>query len=411
MATLEQLRGSLADEHIRPAERQDAVDGVLPSAVVTPPDAESVAGVLRETHAEGLSIVPRGAGTKLDWGCPPSTLDLVVDLSRLDAVLEHAAGDLVVRVQPGVRLAALADALAPAGQRLAIDEVVPGSTVGGVICTGLSGPSRMLYGAVRDLLIGITVVRADGAITRSGGKVVKNVAGYDLGKLYTGSYGTLGLVTEAIFRLHPLPERAVWVSVELPDEDALSARTAAVLDSQVVPSAVEINRDLPDAPLTLAVLLEGIAAGVDARSEAVERLIGPHATTTEERPEWWSGLPGATTVKVSVPIAEVADVVKAVGKAAPSGLRTQIRGSAGVGVLHVGLPTDSDPADVGAFVGRLRSFCSSAGGSAVVLRAPSDVRAVVDPWGPVDGLPLMRRVKQQFDPQHRLSPGRFVGGI
>ena len=412
MATVEQLRGSLADGDIRSAVESDAVDGVTPSAVVTPPDPESVADVVRETYSERLTIVPRGAGTKLDWGCPPSTVDLVVDVSRLDAVLEHAAGDLVVRVQPGVRLTALADALAPAGQRLAIDEVVPGSTVGGVICTGLSGPSRLLYGPVRDLLIGITVIRADGTVTRSGGKVVKNVAGYDLGKLYTGSYGTLGLVTEAIFRLHPLPERAAWVTVELPDEEALRVRAAAVLDSQVVPSAIEVNRDRPDAPLTLALLLEGVAAGVDARSETVERLLGATATTRDEQPAWWATLPGATTVKISVPIAEVANVIRAVGEAAARiGLTAQTRGSAGVGTLYVGLPAECDPPDVGRFVDAVRASCKSAGGTAVILRAPSQVRSAVDPWGPVEGLALMHRIKQQFDPEGRLSPGRFVGGI
>ena len=165
---------------------------------------------------KNLRVVARGAGSKLSWGNPPTNVDLVMDMSGLDAVLEHAAGDLIVRVQPGLRLAKLQDALSSAGQRLAIDEVVPGSTIGGIIATGLSGPSRLLHGAVRDLLIGVSVVRADGVTARSGGRVVKNVAGYDLCKLYTGSYGTLGIITEAIFRLHPTPEATLTSPFRFP---------------------------------------------------------------------------------------------------------------------------------------------------------------------------------------------------
>ena len=154
------------------------------------------------------TVVARGGGTKLDWGAPPSTVDLLVDLSGMNRVLEHAAGDLIVHAEPGVRLSQLQALVSQAGQRLAVDEQVPGSTVGGLVATGLCGPLRLAYGCIRDLLIGISVVRADGVVTKSGGKVVKNVAGYDLGKLYTGSFGTLGIVAEATFRLHPVPERA-----------------------------------------------------------------------------------------------------------------------------------------------------------------------------------------------------------
>ncbi|MGB9378126.1 MAG: FAD-binding oxidoreductase, partial [Mycobacteriales bacterium] len=248
----------------------------MSSDVLAPAEPDQVSQMLRDAAREGATVLPRGAGTKIDWGGPVPT-GVTVDLSGLDTVLEHAAGDLVVRVQSGVRLSDLAEALAPAGQRLAIDEVVPGSTVGGVISTALSGPSRMLYGGVRDLLIGITVIRPDGAVTHSGGKVVKNVAGYDLGKLYTGAFGTLGIVTEAIFRLHPLPEHAAWVGVELADETAVGHAVAAVLDSQVTPSAVEVARADQTGPLTVSVLLEGVRPGVEARTSTVAGLLGPGA--------------------------------------------------------------------------------------------------------------------------------------
>src|SRR6201995_3696373 len=181
----------------------DAVGGLVPSFVAFPASTEEAAALLRAAVAYDLAVVPRGAGTGLGWGAPPSALDLVMDLQAMDQVLEHASGDLVARVQAGVTIGPLAEVLAAAGQELVIDAPAE-ATVGGVVATGTTGPRRLRYGAPRDLLIGITVVRADGTVARSGGKVVKNVAGYDPGKLFTGSLGTLGVIAECTFRLHPL---------------------------------------------------------------------------------------------------------------------------------------------------------------------------------------------------------------
>lgn len=388
------------------------VDGVQAGSVAQPTDQAAVVDALRGAAADRLTVVPRGAGTKLDWGNPPVKVDVLLDLSRLDAVLEHAAGDLVVRLQCGARLADVARALAAAGQRLAIDEVVPGSTVGGVVSTALSGPSRLLYGTIRDLLIGITVVRADGAVTHSGGKVVKNVAGYDLGKLYAGAFGSLGVITEAIFRLHPLPEAVAWVSTDLPDEAAAGVAVAAVLDSQVSASAIEVARPAPAGPITVAILLEGVRPGVRARTEAVSALLGSGAVTREEPPQWWARLPGPTTIKLTAEIAAVPQLLRGLREAAAgTGLSPDVRGSAGAGVLYTGLPGDAEPEAVQRYVLAARTLCATAGGAAVLLRAPAAVRQTVDAWGPVAGLALMRRLKDEFDPDHRMSPGRFVGGI
>src|SRR5690348_15928211 len=182
----------------------DAVAGVIPSYVASPASTQEAADLLRAAAAAGLAVVPRGAGTGFGWGSPPSRCDLVVDLRAMDQMIEHESGDLVVRVQAGMTIGQLASALGSAGQELALD-VPAEATVGGVVATGTTGPRRLRYGSPRDLLIGLTVVRADGVIARSGGKVVKNVAGYDIGKLFAGSHGTLGLITEATFRLHPRP--------------------------------------------------------------------------------------------------------------------------------------------------------------------------------------------------------------
>ena len=191
----------------------DAIAGVVPSFVAFPASTDEASALLRAAAAHQLAVVARGAGTGLGWGAPPASADLVIDLQAMDQVLEHAAGDLVARVQAGVTMGHLASVLASAGQELALD-APRGRTAGGVVATGTAGPRRLRYGAPRDLLIGITVVRADGMVAHSGGKVVKNVAGYDLGKLFCGSAGTLGLITEATFRLHPVPAAVAYLTAE-----------------------------------------------------------------------------------------------------------------------------------------------------------------------------------------------------
>ena len=211
------------------ATEADAVDGVQPRFLAEPGSVEEVAEVLRAADAAGLRTVARGGGTKLGWGNPPDGVELVLSTARLGRVLEHAAGDLVTRVQAGVRLADLQAELAPAGQLLGLDPPEAEATVGGIVAANASGPRRLRYGTVRDLLIGVTVVLADGTVAHAGGKVVKNVAGYDLGKLYTGSLGTLGVVVEAIFRLHPVPAAAAVVAAEVEGPEQVGSAVRALL--------------------------------------------------------------------------------------------------------------------------------------------------------------------------------------
>lgn len=401
---------------VREAGEADAVDQVAPALVARPGSTEEVAEVLRVADAHDLAVVARGRGTKMTWGRPPQRVDVVVDLSAMDRVLDHAAGDLIVETQAGAPLAEVASAVAGAQQRLALDEVVPGATVGGALATGTSGPGRLATGTMRDLLIGVTAVRADGVVAKAGGRVVKNVAGYDLGKLVHGSFGTLMVVTEALFRLHPLPAARRFVTVQV-DGPATAHRLAqAVLHSQVVAGGLEV--DLPaQGPATLSVLLEGIEAGVLGRTSATLELLGPGAGVADEAPAGWGVLPWSTTttgderavaLKLAFALSGLEDVLAA---ARSSQVPVHLRGSAGVGVVYGALPPATEPAAAAATVDRLRAVCLRHGGSLVVLDAPAAVKAAVDPWGPVPALDLMRRVKEQFDPDHRLAPGRFVGGI
>jgi glycolate oxidase FAD binding subunit len=355
--------------------------------VAQPASTTEVAEVLRGAAARGLTVVPTGRGTKLSWGLPVEP-DLLVDLSRMDQVLDHQAGDLIVDTQAGARLADVQDHVAKEGQRLALDETVPGASIGGTLATNASGPQRMIAGTARDLLIGVTVVRADGVVAKAGGRVVKNVAGYDLGKLLVGSFGTLAVVTEAVFRLHPEPEVRRWVTTVTDDPHALAH---AVIHSQAVPWAVEVDG------ATVSVMIGGRPDGVAARVDTVQSLIGGSVSDTE--PSWWGAYPwleGEIGLKVTCALSGLREVLAAAGP--------RVRGSAGVGVLHTVV---DEPGDVD----RLREVATRHGGTVVVVDAPAEVKRAVDVWGPVPALDLMRRVKDQFDPEHRLSPGRFVGGI
>jgi len=405
----------------------DAVAGVVPSYVAAPSSTDEVSALLRAAASFGLSVVPRGAGTGLGWGMPPRTCDLLMDMGVMNQVLEHAAGDLVARVQAGATIGQVAAVLAAAGQQLALDAPAE-ATVGGVVATGTAGPRRFRYGAPRDLLIGLTVVRADGVIAHSGGKVVKNVAGYDIGKLFSGSQGTLGLITEATFRLHPRPGAVAWVTAEFgPDEpaDACAAAASAVASaagSKLVPSAVEL--DWPGGshrPLRVGALLEGTPSGVAERARQMSSLLaaaGGSVGVLDSAPARWGALPeSALVVRVSFWVSALGSVLDALAAAAADAqVRPAVSGPAGAGALYACLdPGVSDEAAV-RFVAVLRERLlpgSPRGAQGLrvgvaVLAASPQVLAAAGAYGPVPGAALMRAVKDQFDPGHRMFPGRFA---
>jgi glycolate oxidase FAD binding subunit len=399
---------------VRDAEVGDDVDGVVPGVVARPADTAQVAAVLRAAAAHRLTVVPRGRGTKLSWGCAPASADVLLDVSALDQVLEHAAGDLIVATQSGVAMTDLQQVVARGGQRLALDETVSGASIGGTLVTNASGAHRVATGTARDLLIGITVVRADGVVAKAGGKVVKNVAGYDLGKLLIGSFGTLGVVTEAIFRLHPVPAASRWVSTTVTDPAQAQEHVQAVLHGQAVPAAIEIEWPA-DGRGAVHVLLEGREDGVEGRAATVRTLLGDATVESTGDPAggatypWDTSAAGddrATCLKLTFSLSGLADVLTT---ARETGLH--VRGSAGTGVAYAALAPGSSVETAQTVVRRIRETCTRAGGSTVVVDAPAAVKEAVDVWGPIPAIDLMRRVKDQFDPEHRLAPGRFVGGI
>jgi glycolate oxidase FAD binding subunit len=480
---------SSACTDVAAADPADAVGGRQARYVAAPASTAEAAALLRAAASLGLTVVPRGSGSRLDWAAPPVSCDLIIDTRRMDQILEHAAGDLVVSAQAGVHLDDLAKLLATAGQRLALDppagSVSTSGTVGGLIATGAAGPLRYRYGSPRDLLIGITFVRADGTVAKSGGKVVKNVAGYDIGKLLAGSFGTLGLITEATFRLHPLPEAAAWVALDCPDVTSAAATVRTIADSPLAPSAIELDWPSASAPLTVAALLEGDEESVTGRTDRMQRLLqratagqssahteraddrpglstppeapanDPHAHQAgqdnsavadvgaaggafrvlrplsggRERPRRVDGRERSrrvdgrgrtgTELRVAFWAGQLTAVLTAVrGAAEATALDPAIGGSAGAGVLEVSVAAEAAVEAVADFVGLVRAGLEALGdglppsrASAVVLCAPPVVRDAVDMWGPAASLAVMRAVKDQFDPAHRMAPGRFAGGI
>jgi glycolate oxidase FAD binding subunit len=416
--SLEDLQKIVGEEHAREATEEDAVDGVTPSFVAEPGSIEETSELMKLASEEGLTAAARGSGTKMSLGNPPGNLDLILSTARMNEIIEHTPGDQVVRVQAGLLLQDRQEQLAGADQMLAIDPPERGATVGGVVAANSSGPRRFQYGTIRDLIIGITVVLPDGTVAKAGGKVVKNVAGYDLSKLFTGSLGTLGIIATCNFRLHPRPEASRTVAVEL--NDALSAGKAAqaAMHAQIVASAVELHWS--DEEKLLTVLIEGIPPGVEAQAEAASYLLrsfGEVRTISDEEAENLGPLdpPGAgdeVAIKISAPPAELTGVLDSVLDATERrDITPRITGHAGTGVTYVAL-SGGDEDGQAQTVEELREIWVRRGGSVVVRHAPLSIKKRLDAWGPAgDYLGLTRRMKEKFDPRGILNPGRFVGGI
>jgi glycolate oxidase FAD binding subunit len=398
----------------------------------SPTSYEEAAELLRGAAADGRAVRFRGGGTKLGWGRPVPVPDLEICTGGLDRLLEHNAGDFTAVLQAGLPLAVAQATFAEAGQMLALDPPLSpwggagddaaieaadaGATIGGIVASNDSGPLRHRYGGVRDLVVGVTIVLSDGTIARAGGKVIKNVAGYDIGKLFAGAFGTLGLIAELTVRLHPCPARTATVVARSDESAQLAAAAAALahapleadsLDLWWNPSPVE----QPQPESAGAVLVRFGSADPGPRAdEAAALLKGIGGLSIEidgdDEPCWEaqrSAQRGDVVVKVSALPASLPAAM-----AAAQALGGTLVARAGLGIAWIQLPVDH--ADVVAAIEDLRRRLAPA--PCVVLDAPADVRAALDPWGgetgPVD---LMRKVKERFDPAGVCAPGLFVGGI
>jgi glycolate oxidase FAD binding subunit len=414
----EQLRGVVGAEFVGAADANDAVRSVQPQLVVTPGNEAEVAAVLRCANELGIAVIPRGGGTKLEWGNAPVRGELILSLARLNRVLDHAWADLTVSVEAGCTLQTLQETLAQHGQRLALDALWPErATIGGVLSTNDSGALRLRFGALRDLIIGVTLALPDGTLASSGGRVVKNVAGYDLPKLATGALGTLGVITRAFFRLHPVCPSSLTVSFSAADVEEMQTKILAIQDSKLAHTAFQIRcAGEMGGGAVAELLLEATEAGLVAQQQQMRKMVGSFEIAAKQvwsaRQELWSGASeNAVVAKVSVLPALVAKTIRLVESAAKGdhlGWKAVFQAT-GIGWLRLDGPAGA----LAAVVNSLRSALEGDGGSLVIVHRPQTKEmSSIDAWGsPGDALPLMRALKQRLDPQNTLNPGRFVGGI
>ena len=405
----------------RPPTAEEAVLGMTPGAVVEPATPEEAAEAMKGCARDRQRLVFVGGGTDLGVGAPPTGVDVVLRTGRLDRVLEHSPSDQIVVAEAGLTLAALQRTLAVHGQRLALDP--PGAeraTLGGIVAANAFGAHRTRFGTARDLIIGLSLVRADGTAARGGGKVVKNVAGFDLPRLFVGSLGTLGLITSVTFRLHPLPEASLTVAVDPITGRQARSLVVATREAQLEPASVALRAG--DGGLRLGVRFEGFGPGVRQQAERFAGLVGVAGLRAEPLDEasagaFWSGqetarTSGSVRVRLAAPPSALERMLE--GAVAP------LAGGLGQGwavldpVVGCGF-AGGTPADAGSAVAalqRARQALVALGGSLTLAAAPAEVRAGFDPWGaPPAALEMMRRLKARLDPEGRLAPGRFVGGI
>jgi glycolate oxidase FAD binding subunit len=397
--------------------------------IVSPQTPEALATVIRESDRQ--TILPCGAGSKLAWGGiiqQPETDSslLVLSTERLNRLIDHAVGDLTVTVEAGMRFADVQTILAKAGQFLAIDPAHPDqATIGGIVATADTGSLRQRYNSVRDMLLGLSFVRADGQLAKAGGRVVKNVAGYDLMKLLTGSYGTLGIITQVTFRVYPLPEASQ--TVVLSGEASAIAQAAQTVHSSALTSA---SADLCSASVVtelgigkgmgLAIRLQSILPSVQEQANRLIQLgeaIGlatVHLTGQDDVTLWQRLQERITaahqteviTCKIGIQPSEAVALLTEIDRLSTPPWCGQIHIASGLGRLVFDATTPPET------LLSIRSICQTNSGFLSLLQAPITLKQAIDVWGYAgNALPIMRQLKQQFDPHHRLSPHRFVGEI
>ena len=406
-----------------------AIDGHTPRFIARPASIDHVAAVLAIAWDENLAVVPRGAGTALGLGAAPSRVDVVLDLTGLDHVLEDNPDDLTVSVEAGMTAGGLAERLAGRRQWLPMDP--PGwrrRTLGGMIATNAAGPLRARYGALRDLVLGVRFVQADGVVTWGGARVVKSVTGYDVPKLMVGALGTLGVLCELTLRLQPMPEaEQTWLAT-FTSVEAAQAFAARVVNSPLQPMRLELLNEAalrvcqaPSAPFGVAVAIGSAHPAVREQGEALAVLAsGEKVRVAAVGEDLWTRYDAALTpaedeviLRIGSLPSRLADTVEVIERAFPAAERAVlITGCAALGSLRVAI-TGADVETVKQLVEEMRGLTADFGGAVVVESAPTNVRAAFDPWGPVEpaALGLMRAIKQEFDARGVLNPGRFVGGL
>ncbi|MDI6726858.1 MAG: FAD-binding oxidoreductase [Smithellaceae bacterium] len=419
-----------------------AIEGQTPKFVARPANREEMAALVSLGVAEGLVMVPWGGATKMATGNIPPRVDLVISTRRLKQMVEYNINDLCVSVESGVTLAELQGRLAGEGRGFFIPldpSGAAGSTLGGIVATNDSGPKRFLYGAARDCILGLKAVSPRGRQIAAGGKTVKNVSGYDMTKLFIGSWGTLGIISEVTFKILPLPEKESTVLIYFSDPAQAGEMARQVVNSPFYPAAVELLDPRaaaslgPDRPAgyLLVLMLEGVAEAVDRLEAEMERLgreTGASRVVTlrgEEHARIWTAIrdlplvlrgkyPGLISLKANFPLSQYSDLLAAYeGMGSAAGIDAAWAGHAGNGIMHGHFLLSQDSAvkeeDLVSLISRMTAETVKRGGNLSLMRAPAGVKERIDVWGETrkDKL-IMRRIKQEFDPADLLNKGRFV---
>jgi glycolate oxidase FAD binding subunit len=413
-ADLTRLESTLRDRLLPDGVAVDTspyvLDGLTPALAAFPSTAGEVASVLAAADEARAAVVPWGSGSHQGLGMPLSRYDLALDLRRLNRVVEYEPADLTVTVEAGIELDELQRVLAERGQWLPLSPPrEPHATLGGALSINASGPDRYRYGTARDLLIGVTFALPNGELVKSGGRVVKNVAGYDLGKLQIGALGTLGVLAQATLKVAPLPARTEMAQVDGPLPILMSITTAAI-DRLLAIQGLLLYRPAEATSWRLQVLLAGGAAAV-ARSLKDLSSIAADARLREPDQE----LSGPSLLDlISGPVVARASLIPTVLPSVCEALAAQGASVAAYPAAGIAYASWTDAGSVD--VGRLRSLrrqCVETGRGALVLeRAPLALKRRFDVWGePPSSFELMRRLKSELDPNHILNPGRYLGGI
>jgi glycolate oxidase FAD binding subunit len=438
------LSGIVGQEHVLAdgAATDFAVDGVSPRLAVSPGSQQEVEAVVTACGSADAAMAPWGGGTAMGLGNPPSRLDVVVRLDRLTRIAEFDDANLNVSAEAGVRLSRLQAVLNEKREFLPLDPARADSvTVGGLVQSNASGPGRQLYGSVRDWVLGLRVVLPSGERIRCGGKVIKNVSGYDMNKLFIGSLGTMGIVTEATFKLLPLPATRATVVGVFRHVSQVASVVARTLESFLVPEALEALD--PRALESVETGLEpasasgyGLVVSLAGSRETVERQVRDFTKLFAEGQAIATNTLGATgaesawrairdvhaplegrgvVVKIAVPIGKTLELFAAAEELMRRrGCRGAVTAHAGSGIVRAGYQIEAGtPLEpLRDALTALRGEAEAAEGSLVLEAAPAALKRSLDAWGkPRDGVAVQRRLKAEFDPGALMNPGRFVGGI
>lgn len=411
------------------------------SLIVAPETEEQVSRILQFASSNGYSIVPQGGGTKDAWGGHSGQTDILLSMKNMSGILHHSVGDLMVTALPGTTVDTLQEALRQAGQFLPIDPSwTKQSTVGGMVAANASGPKRALFGSARDHLIATRVALADGTVIRTGAKVVKNVAGYDMNKLFVGSMGTLGVLTEVTFKIRPLAVATGLLIFQSKENKDWKHIQEALLDSQLEPCVAELaspelaNRLCGSPEPAIVVLFEDVEPSVRYQMEWLKSF----AADLGLKPAWECRgrdetepliehlrkiIPSANNIvpdrlvvslKLLSSMTEVSDIYEfAMNTAAQSGFKLQFSGGLFTGISYCTIDTEPHRTqDIIQWIHGMNAYMDQIKGAAIVALAPVQVRSAVAVWGSTreDG-GLMKDIKQQLDSTNILNRGRFVGGI